>query len=83
MGTTSSTTKNLESQLGEEVSDKERYFGFVNKNNICYANSITQCLYNSKSFKNYIVSINQSFVIYLYKIYVLVKRRQYHAMGFK
>ena len=60
MGT--STVKTLESQLGQEISEKDRFYGLVNKNNICYANSITQCLNNSKNFKKYILCVNQSLV---------------------
>lgn len=66
MGT--STVKTLENELGKEFSEKDRFFGFVNKNNICYANSITQCLFNSSKFKKNILNVNEKLVIYQTKI---------------
>ncbi|TNV77791.1 hypothetical protein FGO68_gene10338 [Halteria grandinella] len=44
------------SKEDSRLPEGERYFGFVNDNNICYANSAIQILYHCKRFRQKVIS---------------------------
>ncbi len=64
MGTATNipTPKTFEQRIEQEFPEKEKFIGFLNKNNICYANSVTQCLKNSKLFKKNVLNASQTLV---------------------
>ncbi|EGR30572.1 ubiquitin-specific protease, putative, partial [Ichthyophthirius multifiliis] len=44
--------------MGNNYPEGEKFFGLVNKDNICYSNSIFQALYNCELFRNQILNYN-------------------------
>lgn len=43
----------------ENFLEKDKLYGFVNVNNICYMNSVMQCLFSCKSFRKQVLSLKQ------------------------
>lgn len=58
------TTKPVENPLEKEftLNENDKFIGFINKTNICYANSVTQCLLNCRDFKASILNIPTALV---------------------
>ena len=50
------TGSDAKEDISAKLPEGERYFGYVNDSNICYANSAIQVLYHCQSFRRAILS---------------------------